>query len=214
MRKDLDLEYKTRQNNQNSLKKQIHSYQFNHKRISKILFANEKKDSEIFEKVEEDDEFIEIDTSYKNILHAPLFINSKVQDPANPIKKPFGISDFDWSEFHFGGIRVNENFEKLAILDYQNNIHVVKFNQLTMQLKKEFNFNKKDFKKPWEIRHFDFFDKGNLLIGYDELSNNFCSFDLKKKKRVNFKCNKLLENIYYKYRINYKLKITNQKYLI
>jgi hypothetical protein len=63
------------------------------------------------------------------------------------------------------------------------------YNEGTMQLKKDFKFCKKDFKTPWNLSCFDFFEKGDLLVGFDTITKDFCAFNLKKKRRSIIKGN-------------------------
>lgn len=129
----------------------------------------------------EEEDFIQIDGSYKRVSSADVFPVTK------PEKRIEGLSRDEWVRFKFGGFRASESFGQLALLDCVGDFHLISFDLATMQLKKDFMFSPKDFEVPWQISCFDFFDRGNLLVGFDSLSQDFCAFNLKKRKKNTIK---------------------------
>lgn len=129
-----------------------------------------------FDVIEEED-FIQIDGSYKHVASADVF---SVDRPEGSVE---GLSHADWARFRFGGFRASEDFETLAVLDCSNDFHLVNFDVGRMQLEKSFKFSAKDFGSPWNVSCFDLFERGSLLVGFDSLSQDFCAFNLRKRKR-------------------------------
>lgn len=165
-------------------KKLLHQYQtLSHSKNRNLIPLHKKStDFDIVANPEEED-FVHIDSSYKPILSIPIFSKSETLGKT----VPKGLTLSEWTQHRFGGMQYSEDFSKLAIVDCYNDIHLVSFDAATMQLKKEFNFSNRDFKTPWNINCFDFFEQGDLLIGFDSIESDFCAFNLKKKKRYTIK---------------------------
>jgi hypothetical protein len=173
-----------RKKNNNVTKQLLYQYQTNYYSKDKSPIPSHKKSTDFdVVTVPEEEDFIHIDSSYKQMMQVPVF------KPTESLLKtvPEGVSMQEWTQFKFGGLQHTHDFNKLAIVDCLNDIHLISFDIATMQLKKEFNFTKKDFKTPWNITCLDFFEQGNLLIGFDSIENDFCAFNLKKKKRSTIK---------------------------
>lgn len=171
-------QHKLRTRNLKKIKSMLHYYQ----RLppSKTKFGErlrgKSSEFDVVVPVEEED-FIQIDGSYKRFSSAEVF------SVAKPKKQVQGLSMEDWVRFKFGGFRASESFGKLALLDCDNDFHLISFDLATMHLKKDFQFSTKDFEVPWRVSCFDFFDKGNLLVGFDTISQDFCAFNLRKRKK-------------------------------
>ena len=175
---------KLRIQNQTTLKTLLHHYQTlpSNKRRFDLRPHGKSAEFDVVATVEEED-FIQIDGSYKLVANTQIFNLGDLEKPVN------GLSNAEWARFKFGGFKANEGFDKLAVLDQENDFHLVSFDLSTMQLKKEFKFSGKDFGTPWNISCFDFFDKGNLLVGFDTTERDFCAFNLRKKKKMSIKGN-------------------------
>lgn len=180
--KDLEDKLNFKLNLRDKIFEMLGEYQITQRKES----ISNNNDFEICDQTEEED-FISIDGGYKKLHTYSLQLKNESLD------KPSieGLSDHEWAHFKFGGCEISEDYNRMALLDSSGIFNILDFNDRISQWSPFSKLNPKDYNCKWKINHFDLFEKGNLLISYEQSESVFSIFNLQKQKKIDCKINDL-----------------------